>query len=375
LYPFVGNTIGGSHVSVVALALGLPGSRYRPITAVHRAGGLTEYLQANGLPVVDAPDVMLVGGARIPAQVLAMARAVPLLVTFLRENRIDIVHTNDLRMHLTWVMATAIARIPMVWHQRSADDSRRLAYFSRFAPKVLTISEHCRRALASGMASRAQVVYDPFDTDTEPPLRAAAGRALKLELGIEKDVKIVGFVGNFTAQKRPLDFIRIAAALKDDYKGQAFFVMCGDPRLEMRPQVEALIAELSLSNHVRILGPRFPIERTIAGFDVMVAPAVNEGLGRTLVEGMLVGTPVIATDDGGHREVIINGRNGFLVPVGDTKAFVTSIRSILENPGLAIKIVTNADRDAHRRFPASRHCRTIIAIYDGLCQRGCRTNH
>ena len=72
------------------------------------------------------------------------------------------------------------------------------------------------------------------------------------------------------------------------------FAMIGEPRAGMREAVSARIEATATPGRFIELGPRFPVEPWIAGFDVLVAPAVREGLGRTLVEAALAGTPVIA---------------------------------------------------------------------------------
>ena len=52
----------------------------------------------------------------------------------------------------------------------------------------------------------------------------------------------------------------------------------------------------------------------MAACDVIIATSIADGLGRSLMEGMMVGTPVIAVDSGGHKEVITHDKNGLLVP-------------------------------------------------------------
>ena len=78
----------------------------------------------------------------------------------------------------------------------------------------------------------------------------------------------------------------------------------------LKHEVTRKIAEHGLASQCVLMGPRFPIEPWIMGCDMLVAPAVNETFGRTLVEAMLCGTPVVAADDGGHKEIIRHGETG-----------------------------------------------------------------
>ena len=69
--------------------------------------------------------------------------------------------------------------------------------------------------------------------------------------------------------------------------------------------------------------------------DLAVSCSIREGLGLNLIEAMLTGHPVVATDNRGHRELIRDGENGFLVPLGDEAALADRILEMLCDPSLA----------------------------------------
>ena len=114
------------------------------------------------------------------------------------------------------------------------------------------------------------------------------------------------------------------------------------------------------------MGIQYPIEPWMAGLDVLVAPAVNEPFGRTLVEAMLCGTPVVAADDGGHREIIRHGETGLLVRPDDPAAFADAVASLLANPRLARAIVGEGKIEALAKYSVEAHVERIQAIYDSL---------
>jgi len=115
-----------------------------------------------------------------------------------------------------------------------------------------------------------------------------------------------------------------------------------------------------------LMGPEYPIEPRMVGFDVLVVPAVEEGFGRTLVEAMLCGTPVVAADDGGHREIIRHGETGFLVRSDDLDAFADTVTGLLENPELANAIATAAREEALQRYSVKTHVEKVGAVYDAV---------
>ena len=110
-FPFVGDLVGGSHISALKLVRSLAGSRYEPMVLVHEEGELASYLERQEIPFQAAPVRL---GKRGPGRqgaiadarwALAAAAAVPRLSRFLREEGVRVVHTNDGRMHALWAPA------------------------------------------------------------------------------------------------------------------------------------------------------------------------------------------------------------------------------------------------------------------------------
>ena len=100
---------------------------------------------------------------------------------------------------------------------------------------------------------------------------------------------------------------------------------------------------------------------------VVVLPSYyGEGIPRSLVEALAVGRPVITTDMPGCRETVIEGENGFMVPLRDPDALANAMERFLRDPGMTIEM-GRASRDlADRRFDA----RIIAARMVGLMLRG-----
>ena len=101
------------------------------------------------------------------------------------------------------------------------------------------------------------------------------------------------------------------------------------------PELEnhkALISELGLENNIELLGYTTEIFKYMNICDVLVACSYREGLPLNLMEAMLCGKPIVASINRGHKELVENGKNGFLVPVEDTDAYAQKILEVLDNP-------------------------------------------
>lgn len=114
------------------------------------------------------------------------------------------------------------------------------------------------------------------------------------------------------------------------------------------------------------MGPRFPIEPYMAACDVLVAPAVREPFGRTLVESMLVGTPVTAADDGGHKEIIESGVTGHLVKPDDPRGFAEAVLCILGNPTDSKRMSEAAREWAMNNCSVAEHVKKVQEVYKEL---------
>ena len=365
-YPFVGDSVGGSHRSMVPVIQGIMARGFEPLVVVHYDGPLAQFFASEGIAWVAPPAVRLVEAGGIAVQAARAAAAAPSLAGFLKRRGVAVVHTNDARMHLTWGPAARLAGSRFVWHQRSQEPSRRLGLYSGLASAVITISDYCRSSFAPAMVKRAMVIKDPNELAVSGVDRARSRRELLNELGCGEGAAIVGYVANLTRQKRPEFFLDIAKAIRDRTDGAVAFPMFGEKRPGLTEAIEARIGALGLGSAVRLMGPRYPIEPAIAGCDVLVAPAKAEGLGRTLIEAMLVGTPVIAADDAGHREAIRDGDTGRLVAADDAGAFADAVIGLLGDRAGREGMVGRAAEFARSEFANARHLDRLAAVYRDL---------
>ena len=98
--------------------------------------------------------------------------------------------------------------------------------------------------------------------------------------------------------------------------------------------VQAEVERRGLTANVRFLGFRADLERVAALADIGVSTSKHEGLGMGLLEQMVCGVPVVASDDKGHREFVEDGLTGFLYPKGDQKVFSEAIARLYHNQTL-----------------------------------------
>lgn len=376
LFPFVGgDTVGGSHVSALAVARRLDPARFRPLVLLHRGGGpLGDYVGETGIEtrVIDVPIMApkSVRGAQDVSAAAYMARSLPRLIRLVRETGADIVHTNDGRMHVNWALPAKLGGAKLLWHHRE-DPSKRFAnwFAPHLADRMLTVSHFATppRALRV-MGDRVEVARSPFDFSRTPRDVPAERARLRREIGADRDALLLGYVGLLSQRKRPDAFVRLVARAAERMPGREIHgCLFGQEETPgMMDNVRAEIARLGLGDRVHLMGHRPDIAGPMSALDMLIVTALNEPFGRTLIEAMDLGVPVVATDHGGNPEAIEHGRTGILVPPDDLDEFAAAVQDLADNPAYCRSISDLARESVHARFGLRPSVDSVERAYAAL---------
>ncbi|MBR9891550.1 glycosyltransferase family 4 protein [bacterium] len=362
LFPYTGDSVGGSHISSLLLARALREAGHEVTLGLHRrAGALVDHLAAENEPWVPLPDVEAPKLRAAWRSALARRRTRRGLAEWLGAHRFDIVHTHDMRNHLIWSAADGPAH---VWHQRTPASGKHMARWGLRAAAFIAVSRFTLQSLPVALQGHARMIYNPFLP--QQPASEEARAALCAALGVAPGTAVVGYVANFSDRKRPELFVEIAARVRAAHSGPLVFPMYGALHQPFLGHVEARIAELGLGDAVRLVGPQSPFGPVMAGFSALVAPARNEALGRTLIEAGLAGVPLIATREGGNTEIVEDGVTGHLVAPDDVEGFAQAVLEVLSDPESSAARCAAAQTRCERLFSLGAHVSAIEAIYDEI---------
>jgi len=368
-FPFVGDRLGGSSISALNLIRHIDRDRYRPLILMHDVDGpAAQLFKDEDLDVEPAPIGECATGTGRGSDLQFALRRAGSLSRYLRARNVRIVHTNDGRMHATWAVPARLAGARLLWHHRGNPQAAGLRLLAPWvADRVVAVSKFAspRPGLISA-SHKCAVIHSPFATETEPVDREQCRRAVLDEFGCPPETHVVGFVGNLVERKRPTVFVETIARMVARRPDLAIAApLFGQPR-EQGARVAAAIEGLGLRDRVRLMGFRYPPEPWIAACDVLLVPAVEEPFGRSLIEAMLLGTPLVAADSGGNPEIIRHGETGYLVPPDDPDAFARRTLDLLEDDAARARVAAHARQDAVARFGMQRHAQSIMQIYDDL---------
>lgn len=276
-------------------------------------------------------------------------RAIFELSRWLKKEMTDVIHLHTSHAATLGGLAGRLAGTPVRVISRRVDFSlasnplRKLKY-EWGIDRILAISEGVREVLvADGLnPDRISIVRSGIDPSGFDP--EASGEDARRELGIPPDALVIGCVAHFAEHKGHRVLVD-AAEMVIRQRPDVRFVLVGDG--ELKDKVLDQIKNLSIGDNVALPGFRNDVPRLLSAFDVVTLASHLEGLGTSLLDGMVMGRPIVATRVGGIPEIVEDGVTGRLVPAGNPRALADAFLELLENP------------EARRRMGAAGRTRVL----------------
>ena len=182
---------------------------------------------------------------------------------------------------------------------------------------------------------------------------------LRHALGYTEDDKLLLCTGELLPNKNQITAIRaLKILIKQQPKAKLLLAGNGPTLMELQAEVTAL----GLQNCVEFLGYRTDLERYANIADVILSCSYREGLPMNIVEAMLLGKPVVASYNRGHRELIVPDVTGYMVPPADANAFAEKIAVLLNDGELADRM-GQAGYEKAQLYAATYVRQELQAIY------------
>ncbi|HEX8070880.1 MAG TPA: glycosyltransferase [Pyrinomonadaceae bacterium] len=328
------------------------------------AAEMQKYLAADGR------ETMTLGcraRSEFPAAIVRLAQ-------YLRQHRIDVLHTHLVEASLVGLAAAWLARTPVRVMTRHHSDEAVL-YNSRrglaadrltanLAHTVIAISPAVKRVLVEvdGVSERKiALVPNGYDWARIKPSSADAPAAVRRELGLG-DALVLCTVARLNWLKGHEYLFKALAEVELPPGARALVVGSG----EEEPRLRALANELGLAERIVFTGFRRDVFDVMAAADLIVHPTLHEAQSGAIIEALNLGRPVIATAVGAADEVIIPGRTGWLVPRRDSAALAQSITEALADRARAAEYGRAGQQRVRELYPAHKMVAGYEAVYARL---------
>lgn len=316
------------------------------VTAVCSAGPSVSSLRAKGYKIETVPI------QRSLNPIFALRSILALVFLFHRE-RYDVVHVHTPVAAMIGRIAAFLARVPLVvytahgFYFHDAMPSWKYQFFLQLERALSTLTDliFCQSAEDAACAIRERFVAadkvmtigNGVDISRFNPATYDAKISRK-ELGIPADAFVIGMIGRLVLEKGVADYVRAAIQLGGVHK-HVWFVLIGERLSSDHNQgVDRDIdrAKQALGSRLILLGHRFDIPEMLAAMDVFCLPSWREGMPRTIIEAMMMGKPVVATNIRGAREEVVHEQTGLLVPMRAPEKLAQSLERLIKDPAWSI---------------------------------------
>jgi len=298
---------------------------------------------------------------------------------FIKKNNIDIVHTHSSKAGILGRFVARLAKVKFIIHTVhgwSFNDYQPLFMRSvfiglerlsaRFTHKLIVVSYYDRKKGLKNRIAREDK-YRLIRYGIEYTEFISGDQKIKEEFGINSTDLIVGMISCFKPQKSPQDFIKLSF-LVNRILPNVKFLLVGDGIL--RNQVKKLINKFQLQNKVILTGWRRDIPRILSAIDVFVLTSLWEGLPISVLEAIAFSKPVVATNTGGIEEIVVEGKNGFLVQPRDIKSLSERLTVLLRNESLRKDMGQNAKGLFDFNFSVENMVQNNQDLYENLIRKG-----
>jgi glycosyltransferase involved in cell wall biosynthesis len=297
------------------------------------------------------------------------------LIALCRRQYIDLVHLNNEPVcNMGGLLAAKMLGLPVVCHVRGSPlswDSPTARWLYSLVDQFITVADWVKQEVAAmGVASeRITTIWDGRDLR---PFEVLEDRhAIRLELGLTKDEVAVGIFSRLNPWKGHRIFIEaMEKVFRKRADCRALIVGGTTAKLQWyEKELKEIVVQRNLSDRIVFTGQRNDIPRLMKAMDIVVHASIEpDPYPGVVLEAMLMGRPIIASNQGGPAEALEDAKTGILCPSGDPEAFADRILVLADGHDWREKIGAAARKVAWERYSVENHARRIEKVYEQLLQ-------
>ena len=301
---------------------------------------------------------------------------------YLREHKIDLIHTHDFYSNIFGMSGATLARVPVrIASKRETTGLRSRAQLVmeslafKLADAIVVNGEAVRaHLLAAGVTPTKPVVIHNAVNLTRFPVSldmTAARELVSSHLATNGSLSqpvFVTMVANMHFEVKGHRMLLQAIRRVCEQRPEAVLLLIGEG--ELQETFRALARELGIGENVVFLGHRENIPELLRLSSVCVLSSIAEGFSNSILEYMASMKPVVATAVGGAPEAITEGETGYLVNSGDDEAMADRILRLLDNPARAHEMGVKGRQIVEEQFSRQALVNKTEGLYANLLARG-----
>lgn len=361
--------MGGIEMNIVRLTGALVERGHR-VTVCSRPGSLV-------------PDVIERGGSHVPMHMRPSSARRLLddaltLRTVLRSEGTDVVHVFSAAAAIVLWPAVRLVRprpatVASIMGIRNTPDEPPArvwlrAFSTTLGARMVIVTAPAIGALVERLPVRRRRLRrgNVVGVEVPAPLDPEARVALRVELGLSEDERVVLTVGRLEPSKSHELFVRGCALVE---RPAVRFLVAGGGALE--PELRETIRALAATSPVTLLGERSDVPSLLSIADVYVRPGIVEGfVGLTVLEAQALGVPVVSFETEDVKLAIEDGVTGVLIPSGDVAALASAITRLIDDPAEARRIGLAGLEHVRSTFSIDNVATELLELYTSVAAQG-----
>lgn len=379
-YSHTGEVSGAEQMLLLTLR-NLDRARFKPIVLCPPNGDLHTSCERLGVTCVPSELIqarVTMRPDKLISYVVELVKSSFLLRAQLAGLKPDLIHANSIRAGLVASTALLRTKVPVIWHihdiLRRHPTSLLIRIFAKIVQAwVIACSSAAALAFEGPVLLRdcspsVSVIHNGIETSDR--IESVTKSEARRTLGLNNAEFTVGIVGQITPRKGHYSLIQAFAKVCQLYP-QLRLVIVGRPIFnadeEYLSRLTRLVAELKLKQQVKFLGSRADVPMIMKALDLLVLNSLVEPFALVILEAMLQGTPVLATDSGGPAEIIEHEKTGHLIPANDPVALEAALSQLANRNDLLSKYSQAGPSRVCSRFSSQEYMRRLEKFYLTLC--------
>lgn len=287
--------------------------------------------------------------------------AVRELADMMRRLDIDVVHSHEFTMAVYGTAACKLAGRPHVITMHGSQT------MTRALRRRMALRWAFRNSFSTSAVSEDTKIQVDRDLGLGPdviglirngvPIPRGDPEPVREELSVRDGEVLILAVGNLDARKGHIFLLEALEQLSGQGIGPWRLAIAGGRGGPERPRLETFAADHGMEDRFHILEYRNDIPNLLAAADILAMPSLWEGLPLAILEAMLAGTAIVASEASGIPEAIVSGQHGLLTPAGDSQALADALGKLIQDQAFRQRMARQAKERALNEF-------TVAAMTD-----------
>ena len=325
------------------------------VTIVSEDTGVSHKIREAGLKTINLP--INKAGTNMKDEVKTLF----FLYKLFRREKPDIVHLVGLKTMLWGSIACRLAGVKAMVSAVCGlgvlfDEKHAQSFMTQAILKVMRITHHKKRLRVIFQNNDDKGIFQDAKIVNDSQCAFTNGSGINLQNydytpePTDGPIKII-FTARMVEDKGTLVLIEAAKKLEPEYKGKIQFLLCGGLDTNPNGITKEMLESRCDGEYIQWLGHRKDVLELLKQSHIMAFPSwYREGLPKSVIEAEAIGRPIVTTDSVGCRDTVIDGKNGFLIPIKDSNALADALKKLIDSKELRETMGKNAREFAVNKF-------------------------